>query len=57
MTKEYPRLHSIKAVKGLLIETCEGSGTEESPNYIGFYFAQEDEDGTYRICRIVEGDI
>ena len=55
MTKtEYPNLHSIKSVKGLLVETCEGFGTPEDPCYEGLYFAQETERGDYKIYRIEE---
>ena len=51
---EYPNLHSIKSVKGLLIETCEGSGTSNDPCYTGLYFAQETESGDYKIYQIKE---
>lgn len=54
MEKDYPRLHSIVAARGLLVETCEGMGTKESPCHQGLYFALESEDGNYRIYRIVE---
>ncbi len=54
MKKEYPRLHAIASVKGLIVETCEGMGTEESPCRQGLYFAAESEDGNYKIYRIIK---
>ena len=52
---DYPNLHTIKSVKGLLVETCEGSGTPGDPCYSGLYFAQETENGDYKIYQIKEG--
>lgn len=54
MKEEYPRLHSITSVKGLLVETCEGMGTKEDPCHLGFYFALEDEDNKYRLYKLEE---
>lgn len=53
-TNEYPNLHSIKLVKGVLVETCEGFGTPDEPCYKGLYFAQETESGDYKIYQIKE---
>lgn len=54
MKEDYPRLHAIQSVRGLLVETCEGMGTEENPCRRGLYFASESEDGNYRLYRIEE---
>ena len=46
---EYPRLHSIRSTRVLIIGVSEGTGSEDDPICTIEYVAETDEEGGYKI--------
>ena len=46
---QYPRLHSIRSTRVLIIEVAEGDGNKDDPVHIVEYVAETIEEGGYKI--------
>ena len=46
---QYPRLHSIRSTRVLIIEVAEGDGNKDDPIHLVEYVAEPIEEGGYKI--------